>query len=97
MRLRFGDPESIKLVDAAPVLVSEYSSLARCVRRTRLRIWWQGSAKCEACRQALQRDELLVDVGRRVFHDACLVGRLVELRRKLKALGYRIDAGGLLS
>jgi hypothetical protein len=87
-RLRFGDAEHIRLVDSAMFLLNEYDGLTGARRTVRSRVWWRRGPKCALCRAALQRDELLVEIGRRAFHDACLVARLVELRMKLRALGY---------
>ena len=94
MRLQFGNPDSLQLVEQAPTILAEHAALTKPFWRIRTRVWWKTGAKCAICEAALQRDELLIKVGRRSIHEGCYVSRLVELRRKLTALGYRIAGGG---
>jgi hypothetical protein len=94
MRLQFGNPEHLELLGQAPKLVSEYQSLTRPPRRFRVRRWWKAKSTCFLCDARLKRDEQFILLGDREVHDRCLVTRLIELRRKLTALGYRISPGG---
>lgn len=94
-RLKFGCPESIKLIQQQSILLKEYLRLVVTPRLIRPRTWWK-MRYCTYCQTLIHKGDLTVmtEAGswsRVIAHERCFTERLVLLRAKLRSLGYEPD------
>ena len=91
-RLQFGDDARTALVNLAPTLLAAHRDLKESQRAVNRRMWRRPGKACACCQSPVEQDQVQVRLGRRVFHDECLLRLLVEVRRDLRALGYDVEA-----
>ncbi len=91
-RLQFGNEEHIALVNLAPTLLAAHRDHKETTRRVNRRRWAKPGQQCEHCGIALRQGGVQIRMGRRVFHDRCLVDLMVQVRQDLRSLGYNVEA-----
>lgn len=91
-RLQFGNEAHIALVNLAPTLLAAHRDFKETTRLVNRRRWEKPGKPCERCGVALQQGDIQIRMGRRAFHDRCLVDLMVRVRRDLRSLGYNVEA-----
>jgi hypothetical protein len=91
-RLQFGNSQHIELVNSAPRLLAAHRDMNEIARRVNRRRWAKPGKPCAKCGVTLQQGDVQVCMGRRVFHDRCIVAMMVAVRRDLRKLGYNVEA-----